>query len=269
MTSTERISESYYAIIPANVRYDDRLTANAKLLYGEITALCNKEGYCWASNGYFARLYNVSHTTVSKWIRSLIECGYIKSELIYKKGTKEIENRYLSILNTPIYEKLNTPIDKKDNGYVTKVKYPIDEKLNTPIDEKLNDNNTSINITVNNTSNKEDKKKSIDYKAIANAYKEICISYSAIRHLSEARKKAIRARINAGYTHDDFITLFKMAQESDFLKGDNSRKWKADFDWLIKDANMAKVLDGKYANKNITENNQYNYDYGTKGVDYL
>ena len=58
----------YYAIIPATVRYDDRLTPNAKLLYGEITALSNKEGYCWAGNAYFANLYGVTKTSISTWI---------------------------------------------------------------------------------------------------------------------------------------------------------------------------------------------------------
>ena len=44
----------YYAIIPADVRYDERLSANHKLLYGEIIALCNKEGYCWTNSHCFA-----------------------------------------------------------------------------------------------------------------------------------------------------------------------------------------------------------------------
>ena len=80
------MNKSYYAIIPANVRYDNDLTPNAKLLYGEITALCNEKGYCWASNEYFAELYKTSTRTVSRWIQQLTSKGYVTSKLIYRKG---------------------------------------------------------------------------------------------------------------------------------------------------------------------------------------
>ena len=139
------MNKSYYAIIPANVRYDDELTPNAKLLYGEITALCNEKGYCWATNNYFAELYGVSKTSISKWIKQLIDKGYIKSQIKYHDGTKEIENRYLYIGSIPIEEKLK--------GCTTNINDPIEEKLNTPIEEKLKDNNTLINNTINNTIN--------------------------------------------------------------------------------------------------------------------
>lgn len=76
---------NYYSILPANVRYDDRLKANEKLLYSDITALANLHGYCYASNSYFAKLYGVKKDTVSGWINKLCKFGYLNTELIYKK----------------------------------------------------------------------------------------------------------------------------------------------------------------------------------------
>lgn len=135
--------KSYYAIIPANVRYDRQLTPNAKLLYGEITALCNERGYCWSNNEYFANLYEVSKTSISKWIASLIDGGYIQSRLLYKEGTKEILNRHISLVAYPMQEKLNRPIEVL---------------LTTPIEENFKDNSTvSNNTTVNNTVNNTTK----------------------------------------------------------------------------------------------------------------
>jgi len=128
--------KGYYAIIPANVRYDQRLPANAKLLYGEITALSNEKGYCWAGNDYFSVLYGVSKTSVSKWVSALRDSGYINVQVQYKEGTKQILHRYITLVNDPIEEKLMTPI----------------RKVKDPIEEKLIDNNTSNN-TNNNTMN--------------------------------------------------------------------------------------------------------------------
>lgn len=71
------MEKSYYAIIPANVRYDNSLCPNAKLLYGEITALCNEKGYCWATNNYFSTLYKVSSRSIVNWIKELEESGHI------------------------------------------------------------------------------------------------------------------------------------------------------------------------------------------------
>ena len=87
------------------------------------------------------------------------------------------------------------------------------------------------------------------YTTIQDLYNSVCGSYPRLVKLSEARKKAIRARLNTGYTVNDFRRLFETAERSDFLKGKNNRNWRATFDWLISDANMAKVLDGNYENR--------------------
>ncbi len=110
---------SYYAIIPANVRYDDSLIPSAKLLYGEITALCNEKGYCWASNEYFANQYKVSKPTIQNWLKSLEEKGYIYREVKYKVGSKEIEARYIRILgggHQEIYQDNNTLFNNTNNN---------------------------------------------------------------------------------------------------------------------------------------------------------
>lgn len=100
---------NYYSILPANVRYDSRLKANEKLLYSEITALSNKSGSCYASNRYFAELYNVSNKTISLWIKNLKECKYITVQMIYKDGSKEVDKRNINIINYPMEENSTTP----------------------------------------------------------------------------------------------------------------------------------------------------------------
>ena len=84
------------------------------------------------------------------------------------------------------------------------------------------------------------------YATIRELYNSVCGSYPRLVKMSDARKKAISARLKTGYTLDDFQTLFEKAEASDFLKGANKRNWSATFDWLICDSNMAKVLDGNY-----------------------
>ena len=135
------MNKGYFAIIPADVRYDVRLTPNAKLLYGEITALCNEKGFCWAMNEYFADLYSVSKVSVSKWVGNLRDCGYINVQMQYKEGTKQISNRHIR-LATPLKENLGTPTKKS--------LIPSPRKVKDPLKEKFKDNNT-FNNTINNT----------------------------------------------------------------------------------------------------------------------
>ena len=89
----------------------------------------------------------------------------------------------------------------------------------------------------------------VPYEKIKALYNDICKSFAKCTVRSEARKNAIPARFSSGYTLDSFAQLFKKAEASRFLKGGNDRNWKATFDWMIKDANMAKILDGNYDDK--------------------
>tara|TARA_R110002020_G_scaffold363240_1_gene575512 strand:+ start:821 stop:1420 length:600 start_codon:yes stop_codon:yes gene_type:complete len=107
------IKPNYYAVIPAQIRYSKKLTPNAKLLYAEITALCNMNGKCTASTEYFCRVYEVSRVSIQKWLKNLEDNNYIKRVNIYKQGSKEIETRVITLVNLPSKEKFtdNTNIN--------------------------------------------------------------------------------------------------------------------------------------------------------------
>lgn len=99
----------------------------------------------------------------------------------------------------------------------------------------------------------EDKEiERIEYQRIVDMYNETCVSFPRLKSLSDNLKKAIRARLKS-YSYEDFQMLFEKAESSSFLKGGNDRNWSATFDWMVKDANMAKVLDGNYDNRSKSD----------------
>ena len=120
---------NYYAVIPADVRYSKKLTPNAKLLYAEITALCNMKGKCRVSKQYFATLYNVSKTSIQNWLKILEDNKFINRHNTYKEGTKEILYKYINLIVTPTQKKLSTPTQNK-----------IRDNINTKV---YNNNNTT------------------------------------------------------------------------------------------------------------------------------
>ena len=143
---SDKIQKNYYAIIPADVRYDKRLKPLARLLYGEITALCNEKGYCWASNSYFAELYEVSDITISRYISELKEYGYIKC--IYDKTQENIDKRKIYI--RPSYQNDQDGLNRNDNTVLTEMIRPSYQNDQDGINRNVKHNNTNNN-TDNNT----------------------------------------------------------------------------------------------------------------------
>lgn len=93
-----------------------------------------------------------------------------------------------------------------------------------------------------------EKETRIDYQQVVDLYNSICKSFPSVRSLSDARKKAIKARMKT-YTIEELKKVFQNAEASSFLKGKNDRNWSANFDWMIADKNIAKILEGNYADK--------------------
>ena len=176
----------------------------------------------------------------------------------------EIVDNILLVSNWEKYQSASKLEEIREQNRLRQQRFRNKQKL-------LTDNNVTDNVTVtlHNATDIDidkdididiEKNKTIPYQEITDLYNSICKSYPRLTKLSDARKKAIKARLNT-YTIEDFKKLFTMAEDSDFLKGKNDRNWSATFDWLIKDSNMAKVLDGNYKNstsKPKQSNNKFN-----------
>jgi hypothetical protein len=185
---------NYYAVIPADVRYNKKLTPNAKLLYAEITALSKKENMCWASNKYFSNLYEVSTVTVSRWISSLVKYGFINRQIIYIKGTKQIDKRYLQLCSGGINNDVKTPINKI-----------------------VKDNNTSINNTSNNI-NISNRRESFVLEVMAFDYdKKILEGF--IDYWTEPNKSKTKMKFELNQTWATNLRLKNWAA--------NQKKWDA------------------------------------------
>lgn len=111
----------YYAVIPADVRYDENIPPNAKLLYGEISALIGAEGFCYATNSYFMKIYGFSDPTISRLISSLEQHGYIKRELERDASGQVVRRKiYLGVsvpeIQPPINFDTTSPQKKGEGG---------------------------------------------------------------------------------------------------------------------------------------------------------
>ena len=167
-------------------------------------------------------------------------------------GMIEIIENVITIPNWGKHQSLDQLESKKEymrnymKGYREKQKALTDGKTSCKTNSKANVSQAEEDIEEEKELEK-DIKISSDLQSVVDLYHSICVSYPRIRSLSEARKKAIKARLKS-YSMDDFRTLFQNAEESSFLKGTEGG-WKASFDWLIKEANMLKVLEGNYTDK--------------------
>lgn len=215
---------SYYAILPSDVRYDSSISSSEKLLYAELTALCSKHGYCWASNSYFSELYSVNKNTVSSWVSSLVKRGYIHIDVDRSKGNLR-----------KVYLKKHIGIPKKINTYT----------------EKAVHNNKKNNKKNNNTN-----KDAIASDEIMNLWNKTFKNSSVpvVNTIRNSRLRSLKARIKENPDVAFWEDYFNRIKSSDFLSG-RASEWKANMDWALSPTNMDKILDGNYDDKEQKEVN--------------
>ena len=184
-------------------------------------------------------------------------------------GMVEIVNNAYTIPNWEKHQSLDKLEAAKEKNRLRVAAYREKQKLLAQCNENSNVTPvTSNDIEEDKDIDKNKIRERIDYEQIKDLYNEICISFPRLTVLSDKRKQAIKVRLNT-YTVEQFIEMFTKAEASAFLKGKNNRNWQANFDWLIKDSNFAKVLDGNYDNKTLPNQNRTMATYDREAVERM
>lgn len=221
--------------IEKDIWLNTELTILEKVIYAEIDSLDN-ENHCTASNEYFAEFCDCSTSKVSKAIKKLQELGMI--------DVMSFDGRHRRIRVVK-------------NARQTSKKYEAD----------------SQKMLTNNISNKQDSNKKSISKDIDNReiewflenYHSICVSLPKVMKLSEKRKKAILKILN-NFSKDNILECFELAEQSDFLKGNNDRSWKADIDFILREDKFINILEGKYGGRKKKHNTMTDIEHLYEGL---
>ena len=224
-----------YGVVYQDVTRNSNISAAAKGLYAYLSAFCGASDECYPSVETIIKEMGMGRDTFYRHINALVAAGVVEKQQTVNDGGK---------FGRTVY-RLTHEVVISDYPFTQNE----DAVLPTTEDKETKNNNPTNNNIKNN---------SMEYQEIAALYNSICVSFPKLTKLSDKRKKTIRARFNQGYTIDDFTRLFELAEGSRFLKGGNNRNWQATFDWMITDANMAKVLDGNYTDRKGGEGNTDN-----------
>ena len=215
--------------IPKEIWLNKELTMTEKVIYIEIDSLDN-ENHCTASNEYLANFCGCSISKVSKSIKKLQDLKMI--EVTEFNG----RNRKINLVKNA-----RQPSKKYEAASQKMTAINIDNKKDI---EKQKDKSKTALFKPNSIN----KTSLAECDEFVNLYHQYCTNLPKVRQLTDKRKKAIQNILDK-YTLNEITEVFKSANESDFLIGNNDRGWKADIDFLLREDKFLNILEGKYGGK--------------------
>ena len=219
-----------------------------------------------------------NETSIKSALKELENFGYLRvTKLLPNKDDNRTTISYIyDIFEKPLE---NQGVDYQGVGFLGVDNLGLENQgqLNT---NKLNTNKLNTNkLNTNNTYRKEKNEKSLklplpkiyvsenlgtekfDCQEVADAFNETCVSLPRVTKLTDKRKKAIKSILKK-HSLAELKNIFKKVEYSSFLNG-SSGKWSgATFDWLLKESNLIKVIEGNYDDKG-----KYNNFHGTPSYD--
>lgn len=244
-----------WGVVYQKIMRDPDISVESKAIYAYLACLAGDKNICYPSIDTMQRELNMGKNRLAKHMGQLIAVGVVE-KVREKNGNIFGHNTYKIAHELEVIDDLNHIFESC--AFRAVGNRAVEGRA---VENEATNNNMSL---INNIGNKN----SVNYYQVVDLYNSVCTSFPKLTKLSDRRKQAIRARFNQGYTLDDFKKLFELAEGSSFLKGGNNRNWQATFDWLIADANMAKVLDGNYTDKGAKNDDKTNSKVGRTARDF-
>lgn len=228
-----KVNPDNYIVIQGWMLSDLNLKGTELIVYAIIYGFSQAEENCFSGSlGYLSEWTNTSKMTIMTALKGLQDKGLIDKYEDIRNGVKFCRYRANNLRGM---QKTLPGIQNSLPGDIQKTLPPSKETLPNNIEDNKEPDNKRI----------RKGEEAPSCSQIVDLFNQICVSYPQVKVLSDARRKAINARLKR-YTEDDLKTAFEKAEASSFLKGGNDRNWSANFDWVIKDTNLAKILDGNY-----------------------
>lgn len=238
-----RVNKTKDYTVMSNIHLKEKdMSLKAKGLLSLMLSL--PEDWDYSITGLVA-LCKENESAIKSTLKELKEFGYLKINKIMPNESKSGRIEYIyDIFEFPKQEGEKQGVENQPLEFL-----PLE---NLGQQNTNNKNTNKLNIKYNK---EKDKKENI-ITDIIDLYNEICVSFPKVKTVSNARKTAIKSLVNK-YDIEQIRTVFTKAETSNFLKGNNNQSWRANFDWLIKDSNFAKVLDGNYDRSAHTEKSDF------------
>lgn len=222
---------AYWAVLPSDVRYDDRLRPNGKILYAEVTALASREGYSWADNQYFADVFGWTVRAVQQLLKQLDELGYIKIEILKKGNQQQKEIRKIWV-SRETFEVVSSRKNIRQLGEVANKNSELTHKNSPPL-QINNNNNITIGRNVRNVRESDFKRER--FEGFWNFYKAVTPKGVSVGGKDRARKAwnklspddgtiaAMGAALKAQSAAADWMRGIGIPNASTWL---NQRRWE-------------------------------------------
>ena len=251
-----KVKDDNFIVIQGWMLSKLHLIGNDLLVYAIIYGF-TQDGYTTfkGSQRYLADWCNATERGIKNNLKRLLDDELIEAVCVNERGITE----YRTVLNKTERDDPKVSHMKNENRgeyYSTEGVNNIPDGVNNiPIGgEYYSDNNIDNNIELKDSRKDSATSQKDLISKFVNDFSSICISYPKIRGISPNRKHAILKLLNK-YSYDDILLMLHKAEESDFLTNRNKNNdWCATFDWILKDTNADKILEGNYDNRGIRNN---------------